>query len=131
MLVKIGALLAPNYRVAIGDREVEGPTHDEHTPSGSQDALVDGGGEGEGEGREENADTQKNDSLSVSSVVSGDSEFPGVPRLEERGEREGEWEKEGDEKAEKLYEILREQVKAHKEGIGADDEIDRFVHMPL
>ena len=113
VLVKVGALLAPNcFRVALGDEKMESSERQEKEEK--QRRGVDTAGE-EGGGRGERG----------SERVSEDSEYSGVVRLEEGEEEEGEKGKE------KWYEVIKDQVQVHKEAIGTDDDADRLAHCVL
>lgn len=139
VLVKIGALLAPDYfMVALGDKQMESPTHQaagEVAIGGESNGGVGGKGGEKNELEDENRNDEKSEqqqSLSVGSTLSvgSDSEYSGITRLkEEEGRREGEGEtKKG---GEKWYEVMKEQVQAYKESTAMDDAADRSAHTQL
>ena len=142
VLVKVGALLAPDqFRVALGDKKTERRALEEEQSDkeGVATARADNhGGQREGEkedsgGKCENRDATHHsapaDGTAVGSVssVGGDSEYSGVVGLEEGVDGE-EVDREGKRGGEKWYEVMKEQVKSHKEDIGTDDDTDRLVH---
>ena len=124
VLVKVGTLLAPShFRVAIGDKKTKPsvqttPEQDAKDTDESDRGREEGGGEG----------GEKDGELvgeSLTSVLSGDSEFPGIARLKEE-EEEGE--ARGDRvDREKWYDVMKDQVQAYKEDMGTDDDADRLV----
>ena len=139
VLVKVGALLAPDYfMVALGDKQMESPAHQaagEVAIGGESDGRVEGEGGEKNEVEDENRNDEKSEqqqSLAVESTLSvgSDSEYSGITTLkEEEGAREGEEEtKKG---GEKWYEMTKEQVQAYKENTAMDDAADRSAHTQL
>ena len=122
VLVKVGALLAPNhFTVAIGDKTLE-PSQNEGdgVRKEGEEAEEDGGKEEEGE--EGRCEGVSGGGVSGVASESGDSEYPGVPGVRE--EEEGETET-TERVGQKVYEVLKQQIEAHKMEVGCTDDADR------
>ena len=122
ILVKVGGLLAPNhFQVAIGDRPVDPPeqhSQSEVNSAGEREGVPGEGCEGvPGEGVSGDDGDDGDD---------GNSEATSVMRGEEvEGEGEGEGERDKTKDRERLYEVLKQQVQAHKEEMGETNGTDR------
>lgn len=144
VLVKVGALLAPNYfRVALGDQKIDPtprPEEEQEEKVGVTTTKVDGrggreegedngGAEGQSRGDERSTQHSSLAGTAVRSVSSAgdDSEYSGIVGMEE--EEGGGVDGEGEKGGERWYEVMKEQVGAHKEDIGADNDADRLAHM--
>ena len=130
MLVGVGTLLGPeHFKIATGDKLPEPPVDKEEVNENRElgmDGEVGSTVKEEGEGTEEEGEKKIDGSVyeGVPSV-SGDSEYPGL-KVRREGEAvgsEGEVTWKG---GEKWYEVVREQVLAHKEDTGTTDDADRF-----
>ena len=120
--MKVGGLLAPNhFQVATGDRPVDPPeqhSQSEVNSAGEREGVPGEGCEGvPGEGVSGDDGDDGDD---------GDSEATSVVRGEEvEGEGEGEGERDKTKDRERLYEVLKQQVQAHKEEMGETNGTDR------
>lgn len=130
VLVKVGALLAPNhFRIAIGDKEAEPAIQQVKTDDVKQQGMKEESTVKEDEGNEglkDGGEGQKTKE-GIMSSVSGDSEYPGLKEV--RDGSEGEEVKKDDrmKSDETFYEVAKEQVLAHKEKVGTENDAERFV----
>ena len=111
ILVKVGALLASDhFQVAIGDRPVE--PSEQQPPQTEVDTA----------GEMESCEGDTGEGVSGAHSESDDSEHPSALEVKEkRGESEMEEKKDG----EKLYELLKQQIEAHREQVGDSEDTDR------